>query len=141
MGDWDLKPSRILMDAGTYRDLVIFSLCEEGWSESEARVEADRRLDIMSKDQETHLREAVEALSQIDFNEDLGDTFAGLLLRGSFKGTFPPGVDPEFREKFFSEEGRPEPIVRAYRLGLLHRDGGLTEDEEKEWDSLRAKYP
>jgi hypothetical protein len=140
MADWDLKPSRILMNVDTYRDLVGYGLCEEGWSESEAQVEADRRIEVMSKDHEIHLREAVESLSRVDFN-DLGDTFAGLLLRGSFNGTFPPGVDPESQEEFFSSEGLPRPLVRAYRLGISHRGRGLTDDEEEEWISLQMTYP
>jgi hypothetical protein len=140
MSNWDLKPERILMNPRDYRDLVVYSLCLEGWREDDATKEADRRMEVMSKDQETHLKEAVEALSSVDFSEG-GKTYAGTLLRSTFEGTFPPFCSPSYREEFFASDERPDPLIRAYHLGVLSQGEGLTPTDQAEWADLQETYP
>lgn len=42
--DWNITPARVYMHPDDYRDIVVWTLMEEGWSESDALAEADRRL-------------------------------------------------------------------------------------------------
>ena len=137
--NWDFKPSRLIMNARDYNDLVVYSLMEEGWSHSAASKEADRRIEVMSKTQDEHRQEAVDAFRNLDFTPG-AKTFAGALLRGAFEGTFPIGC-PDYLEEFYAQEDRPEPLVRAYRLGLSSRDGGMSPDERAEWDTLQEAHP
>jgi len=138
--NWDLRPTKIFMHPDDYRDLVIWGLVEEGWTESAAEKEADRRIEVMRKDQETNPKEAVEALPKVEFSEN-AKTFGGTLLRGAFDGTFPPWTDDAHRAEFYANLERPEPMIRAYLLGLSFRDGGLIETEQEEWDALQEAHP
>lgn len=138
--NWDLKPSTVIMNAGDYRDMVVYGLEADGWSHRAARVEADRRLQVMHEEaEEANTREAVEAL-WVDLSPR-AKTFGGTLLRDTFEGAFPPGMGDAHREDFFAKEDLPKPAVRAYLLGLSHRDGGLSDAEQEEWETLQGAHP
>lgn len=138
--DRTLKPSKTFMHPDKYRDLVVYGLCAEGWTQAEAEAEAGRRLEGMRKTPEEHLAEATEQLQGLSF-EPRAQTFAGTLLRGAFDGTFPPFISRESQAEFYANEERPEPLRQAYKLGLSNRDGGLSSVEAAEWATLQESYP
>ena len=51
--NWGIAPSLVLMHPQFYRDIVVWTLLEEGWSEKDACAEADRRLAVMAEAQES----------------------------------------------------------------------------------------
>jgi len=63
--DWadaPMQPTRIYMHPDDYRDLVVWGLMDEGWTEADALDEADRRIEVM---QELAEEQGVEALREI----------------------------------------------------------------------------
>lgn len=63
-------------------------------------------------------------------------TFRETLIKNAFEGDWPPWSTTDEVEAYMSrEDARPE-MVRAYELGRLHRERGLTADEKGELDAL-----
>lgn len=63
-------------------------------------------------------------------------TFRETLIKKAFEGGWPMWSTSSEVEAWMSrEDARPE-MVRAYELGKLHRERGLTADEKGELDAL-----
>lgn len=136
--NWDLKPSKVIMHPDDYRDIVVYGLVADGWSHRAARVEADRRIQVLQEEYEAESN-LVQQLH--DIGEGLSNpaptTFRGTLLQGAFEGTFPPGSSASDLDAFYSRDGCPPQMLRAFELGCIARERKLTQGEHIEWESLR----
>ncbi len=47
---WGMKPTKMMMSKGVYRDLVVWGLMQDGWTEESAEAEADRRVEIIESE-------------------------------------------------------------------------------------------
>ena len=117
----------MLMSPSTYRDLLLFSLEEEGMSEPEARREADRLLAEKQAENEGAEEKAKERFQAImekvseKMHEPQPTTFGEMLLKRAFDGTFPPWKSPEELATWYAREEVPPEMVEAYQKGLAHR--------------------
>ena len=111
------------MSPDAYRDLLLFTLEEEGMSSSEARREADRLLAEKQAENEGAEEKAKERFLAIGekMHEPQPATFGEVLLKRAFEGTFPPWKSPDELATWYAREEVPPEMVDAYQKGVAHR--------------------